>query len=390
MLCALPALLAAALPAAATPYMTVDVQNGRVLAHNQAFDRWYPASLTKMMTAYVTFQALQAGKIRLDTVINLSPQAAKVVPSRSGWRPGSTLTLDTALTVMLVKSANDMANAIAEAVGGTQADFVALMNAQTQRLGMSGTHYANPSGLPDPDNYSDARDIAVLAVQMRRDFPQYSHYFAIPAIDFGKGKPVPNSNNLIGRFDGADGMKTGFICASGFNLVASATRGGRTVIAVVLGADRVDIREGMAAKLLNDGFNTAGSPQLTLASLRPYGDKQAEASDLREQICTLEAGKERLQHRDKKGHTIFDSPLIAERNENPPSVAVRPIFEPKPAPAPAKAKAKKAGAKAAQAGGEAKAHKPAKTGPAVKKAKAEKPAPAVKSRPPLPAAAPAQ
>jgi len=374
------ALMAAALgaagQAAAMPYIAVDI-NGRVLAQNQAFDRWYPASLTKMMTAYVTFRALAAHKISLDTPIELSPQAAKAVPSRSGWRAGARLKLDTALTVMLVKSANDMANAIAEAVGGSQANFVAEMNRQAQRLGLTGTHFANPSGLPDPDNYSDARDLAALAVQMRRDFPQYSYYFAIPAIDFGKGrKPVPNSNNLIGRYDGADGMKTGFICASGFNLVASATRRGRTIIAVVLGADRVDIREETAAKLLSNGFKTAGSPGLTLANMRPYGDKQSEVSDLRSNICTAEAGKLRLQYRDEKGHVIFASPFIAALNEHPAAVSVQPLYEP-PAPPAAKkprAKAVKAGSKTHNAGGKtaraesrsAAAHKAAKTKAAAK------------------------
>lgn len=321
--------------AAAMPYMAVDI-NGRVLAHNQAFDRWYPASLTKMMTAYIAFQALEAGKINLKTPIKLSPQAAHVAPSLSGWRAGATLTLDTALTVMLVKSANDMANAVAEAVKGSQAAFVTEMNIEAQRLGMAGTHFANPSGLPHEQNYSNARDIAVLAVALRRDFPQYAHYFDIPAIDFGKGRKIqPNSNNLIGRYSGADGMKTGFICASGFNLVASATRGGRTVIAVVLGANRIDIREDLAARLLSQSFKRFGVPQINLASLRPYGAYQTEAANLRGQICSLEAGRLRLQYRDEQGHPIFSSPFIAVLTSPPLALPVRPIYEPPPPPRPA-------------------------------------------------------
>ncbi|KAA6205373.1 MAG: D-alanyl-D-alanine carboxypeptidase [Candidatus Tokpelaia sp.] len=326
-------------PAMAAPYITVDM-NGRVLAHNQAFDRWYPASLTKMMTAYVTFQALEAGLISLQTPIRLSAQAAHVAPSLSGWRAGSTLTLDTALTVMLVKSANDMANAVGEAVKGSAAAFVEAMNEQAQRLGMTGTHFANPSGLPDEQNYSNARDIAVLAVQLRRDFPQYAHYFDIPAIDFGKGRRIqPNSNNLIGRYDGADGMKTGFICASGFNLVASATRGGRTIITVVLGADRIDLREDMAAHLLSQGFKKSGSARISLATLRPYGDNQMQAANLRGQICNAEASRRRMQYRDEKGRPIFNSPFIEVLSDRPPAVAVRPIYEPRPEPL---AKSKKA------------------------------------------------
>jgi len=327
--------------AAAMPYIVVDVQ-GHVLAQQDAFDRWYPASLTKMMTAYVTFQALEAGKIKLDTPISLSESAAKVVPSKSGWRPGTKLTLDTALTVMLVKSANDMANAIAEAVGGSQSAFVDMMNAQAQRLGMTGTHFANPNGLPDEQNYTDARDMSVLAVQIRRDFPQYAHYFDIPAIDSGKGKkPQPNSNNLIGRYDGADGMKTGFICGSGFNLTASATRNGRTVIAVVLGAERIDIRETTAAKLLTQGFKNMGSPRLTLASLRPYGDKQDVATNMHDAICNAQAGRIRMQYRDEQGHPILDSPFITALNPTPEAVEVRPLYEP-PAPPKAQKPRKKA------------------------------------------------
>jgi len=323
-------------PAAAAPYITIDI-NGRVLAHRQAFDRWYPASLTKMMTAYIAFQALEAGAISLQTPIHLSARAAQVAPSRSGWRAGSTLTLDTALTVMLVKSANDMANAVGEAVKGSQAAFVAEMNAQAQRLGMDGTHFANPSGLPDEQNYSNARDMAVLALQLRHSFPQYAHYFDIPAIDFGKGRRVqPNSNNLIGRYDGADGMKTGFICASGFNLVASATRGGRTIIAVVLGADRIDIREDLAAQLLSQGFRRAGSARVTLATLRPYGDNQTQAVNLRGQICNAAASRQRMQYRDDKGRPIFNSPFIDMLSEAPPAVEVRPLYEPRPQPAAGK------------------------------------------------------
>lgn len=329
------------------PYISVDL-NGHIFAHKQAFDRWYPASLTKMMTAYIAFQALQAGKIKADTVIKISPAAERVVPSLSGWRAGSTLTFDTALTVMMVKSANDMANAIAEAVKGSQSAFVTEMNAQAQRLGMSGTHFANPSGLPDPENYSNARDLAVLAAQLRLEFPQYSHYFDIPAIDFGHGRrPQPNSNYLIGRYSGADGMKTGFICASGFNLVASATRRGRTVIAVVLGAPSINNREETAAKLLSHGFKNAGSPRLTLANLKPYGTKQNDVTNMRQEICNAEAGKLRMQFRDEKGHIIFNSPFISVLNEQPLAIPVRVISEP-PRAEPARKRGKTARAKTAK------------------------------------------
>lgn len=313
----------------ANPYISVDVQTGRVLAHKDAFDRWYPASLTKMMTAYVAFRALQAGEVNLETPVTITVAAAKAPPSRSGYKPGSTLTLDTALKIMLVKSANDVAASIGETVGGSSSAFVARMNNEAQRIGMVGTRFANANGLPDPDNYSTARDLALLTVQIRREFPQYAHYFDIPAIDFGDGRKVqPNSNNLIGRYPGADGMKTGFICASGFNLSASATRGNRTVVAVVLGIDRIDVREGLAAKLLSEGFKTKGSPQVTLATLRPYGTRLSQVTNLRGEICNEEAWKVRMQYRDEKGQTIFNSPFMNIMQGQPRAIPVRLISGP--------------------------------------------------------------
>jgi len=294
----------------AAPYISVDIATGEVLAHAQAFDRWYPASLTKMMTVYVAFKAIEAGEISLDTPITLSDAAAKLPPSRSGYKAGSRLSLDTALSITMVASANDLAMAIGEAVGGSQKAFVARMNAHAKRLGMSGTHFANPHGLPHNQNYSTARDMAVLAVQIRREFPQYAHYFAIPAIDFGDGKRQENFNNLIGRFAGADGMKTGFICAAGFNLAASATRNGRSIVAVVLGAERIDQRENLAAQLLTQGFSRRVGGGITLATLRPYGNKLTQATDLRPIICSKEGAASRQQYLDENGNILFDPALM--------------------------------------------------------------------------------
>ncbi|EJF91554.1 D-alanyl-D-alanine carboxypeptidase family protein [Bartonella tamiae] len=318
--------------AKANPYIVVDASTGRVLAHKEAFDRWYPASLTKMMTAYITFRAMHSGQLSPSSHVVVSARAAKEPPSRSGYKAGSVLDLDTALSIMMVKSTNDLAAAIAETVSGSQAAFVEKMNAEAQRLGMFGTHFSNPHGLPDPDNYSTARDLAVLAAQIRREFPQYVHYFSIPAIDYGDGRKVEqNTNNLIGRFNGADGMKTGFICSSGFNLAASATRNGRTLIAIVLGAQRIDQREGLAAKLLNEGFSNQGTSQVTLATLQPYGTKLSQASDRRQDICNQEAWEIRMQYRDEKGKTIFDSPFIAALALHSQPMQVRLIAEPQPA-----------------------------------------------------------
>ncbi|AQX28566.1 MULTISPECIES: D-alanyl-D-alanine carboxypeptidase family protein [unclassified Bartonella] len=295
----------------AHPFISVDATTGRILKHNQAFERWYPASLTKLMTAYVIFRAMSTGKISPYKHITISKNAAQAPAINSGYKAGSILTLDTALKITLVKSTNDLAIAISEAISGSQEAFVQQMNAEAQRLGMFGTNFTNTSGLPDPNNYSTARDIALLAVQIRREFPQYAHYFSIAAIDFGNGQKIQlNSNNLIGRFDGIDGMKTGFICASGFNLVASATRNKRTIIAVILGSDSVNKREEKAAQLLDAGFSDKGSPQSTLATLEPYGTKISQTTDMRQQICTPEALKMRLDSYDEEGNIILTSPLI--------------------------------------------------------------------------------
>ncbi|WP_332065195.1 D-alanyl-D-alanine carboxypeptidase family protein [Bartonella sp. CB189] len=296
----------------AHPFISVDVETGRILEHNQAFERWYPASLTKLMTTYVIFRAMSRGEISPNKHVVISEHAAKAPAYRSGYKAGSILTLDTALSITLVKSTNDLAIAMSEAVAGSQEAFVRRMNAEAQRLGMLGTHFANASGLQNSNNYSTARDIALLAVQIRREFPQYAHYFSIPAIDFGHGKNIePNSNNLIGRFNGIDGMKTGFICASGFNLVASATRNKRTIIAVVLGSTNISKREKKAAQLLEAGFSNQGSPQLTLATLEPYGTKMTQVTDMRQQTCTPESTRIYIESYDEKGNMIIKSPLIS-------------------------------------------------------------------------------
>ncbi|WP_439273255.1 D-alanyl-D-alanine carboxypeptidase family protein [Pseudochrobactrum sp. HB0163] len=307
----------------ANPYMAVDVATGKVLAHNDAFKRWYPASLTKMMTAYVVFRALRSGQKTLETPVRMSVAATKEPPSKMGYKAGSVMTLDTALKIMLVKSANDVSVAVAETIGGSKARFVAMMNAEARRIGMFGSHFANPHGLPDPNNYSTARDMALLAAQLRREFPEYAHYFSTEAIDPGEGKKIQaNYNILLGRFNGADGMKTGFVCASGFNLAGSATRNGRTIVAVVLGAARQEDRAVQAAELLNNGFATRGGGGATLASLAPYGSNNNQVTDLRAQICSQQAMSDRWDGRDVEGRLKINSPYITAMTRDPIAVSV--------------------------------------------------------------------
>jgi D-alanyl-D-alanine carboxypeptidase len=308
-------LLVSAGSAAANPKMVVDVRTGRVIAHEDAFRKWYPASLTKLMTAYVTFKALKSGKLALDTPVVMSKKAADQPASKMYFKPGSKLTMDSALKILLVKSANDIAVSVAETVGGSVDQFVALMNSEATRLGMNSTRFINPHGLPGKGQYTTARDLAVLALQLKREFPEYQGYFSLEGISTGK-KDYPNYNTLIGRFDGADGMKTGFICASGFNQVSSATRDGRTVISVVLGSDSLAGRADDSANLLQQGLTASSADGVPLSSLAPYGNTAA-VNDVSAEICNPKAAKVRSENRDDAGRTVMHSPYIHEMTRPP-------------------------------------------------------------------------
>ncbi|WP_390920376.1 MULTISPECIES: D-alanyl-D-alanine carboxypeptidase family protein [Neorhizobium] len=301
--------------AAANPKMVVDVQTGRVLAHEDAFLKWYPASLTKLMTAYLTFNALKSGKLRLDSPVTMSKRAAAEPASKTYFKPGSKLTVDSALKILLVKSANDIAVAIAETVGGSHDQFVAMMNSQAKALGMTSTRFINPHGLPGKGQYTTARDLALLALRIKQDFPEYQSYFSLEGIDVGS-KQYPNFNTLIGRFDGADGMKTGFICAAGFNQVSSATRNGRTVISVVLGSDSLAGRADDSANLLQQGLTTNPNSGVPFSALAPYGDT-SKVNDVSAEICNPKAAKIRSENRDDAGRTVMHSPYIHEMTRPP-------------------------------------------------------------------------
>ncbi|WP_442967551.1 D-alanyl-D-alanine carboxypeptidase family protein [Rhizobium sp. BR 362] len=302
--------------AEANPHILVDVSTGRVLDHEEAFRKWYPASLTKLMTVYVTFRALQSGQVTLDTPVVMSKLSSSQPPAKMYFKPGQKLTLDNALKMMLVKSANDLAMAIAETVGGSEQGFVARMNAEAARLGMRDTHYINPNGLPGKGQYTTARDLAVVSVALRREFPQYAGYFSLEGFTNGV-KQVQNINMLIGRFDGADGMKTGFICASGFNQIASATRNGRTLVSVVLGTDSLAARADDSANFLEKGFENQFSGRDTLASLQPYGTGQDEVADITADICSAKGAQHRSETRDPTGRTKVQSPYIHEMDHEP-------------------------------------------------------------------------
>jgi len=266
--------------------LVVEADTGKVLQADNATYPWYPASVTKIMTAYVALKAVKEGRLSLDTLLTVSPVAASQSPSKMGFKPGTQVTVENALAMMMVKSANDMAVVIAEGVGGSIDGFSAMMNQTAQKLGMTQTSYVNPNGLPADGQITSARDLAILARAVIRDLPEYEYFYHIPAIRFGR-RVTNNFNHLIGRYPGADGFKTGFICASGYNLVGSATRNGRRLIAVVLGSTSGHARAVRAAQLLERGFASNGlawlRPSLgTVDNLVPI---DASPPNLRDEMC---------------------------------------------------------------------------------------------------------
>jgi len=285
--------------AAAEAQILVDVETGKVLHAENATMPWYPASITKIMTTYATLRAVKEGRITLDKLLTVSPNALAQSPVKMGFPVGTTITVDNALKMLLVKSANDMAVVLAEGVGGSIENFADLMNHNAQRLGMTQSHFVNPNGLPADEQIISARDMAILARAAIREFPEYDYYWHLPGIRFGK-KVLRNYNTLIGRYPGADGMKTGFICASGFNLVATATRDNKRLIAVVLGAPSSAGRAIHAAQLLERGFAPDQlawlSPSLgTVESLTPVN---AEPPNMRDDMCGKHRKKQASEDED--------------------------------------------------------------------------------------------
>ncbi len=324
--------LAAPTAARAGPAVLVDLGTGKVLEHEDAFAPWYPASLTKLMTTLVLLRAVKAGEITLQSPVRISERAAKEPPSKMGYKPGSVLTVDNAIKILMVKSANDVATAVAESLTGSRAAFAKRMNAEAVRLGMTGTRFVNPHGLHSDEQVTTARDLAVLALALRNEFPEYAHYYSIEALT-ADNKLIENHNDLILRFQGADGMKTGYTCPSGFNLVASATRGGRSLLAVVIGEPTVEARADKAANMLARGFALPGDGAPYLGQLRPSGKEAASAVNLRPVICTPEHWKAVTEARGPGGKPLYTSPYLAKellRPRQPVAVALGGATGPRP------------------------------------------------------------
>jgi D-alanyl-D-alanine carboxypeptidase len=272
--------------AGAEALLLVEVESGKVLHAENATIPWYPASVTKIMTAYVMLRAVKEGRVTLDKAVAVSPAAASQAPTKMGFPVGTLVTLDNALKMLMVKSANDMAVLIAEGVSGSIENFADEMNNTAQRIGMKQSHYVNPNGLPADEQIVSARDLAILARTVIREFPEYDYYWNLPGIRMGK-RVYRNYNTLLGRYPGADGMKTGFICASGFNLVATATRDGKRLIAVVLGAPSGQVRALKAAQLLERGFTPSPLAWLTpsLGTVDTLQPVNVDPPNLRDDMC---------------------------------------------------------------------------------------------------------
>lgn len=229
--------------------IVVDANTGRVLFEKNSRDARYPASLTKMMTLYLLFEALDADRVSLDTQIPVSAYAAKRPPSKIGFKPGQSIDVRSAILALAVRSANDVAAAVGEYLGGSEERFAAMMTAKARALGMQSTTFRNASGLPDEGQRTTAHDMAILGMALRRHFPHHYHYFSNREFTYA-GKVIRGHNNLLGKVVGADGLKTGYIRASGFNLVTSVGRGGRRIVAVVMGGETAKSRDAHMEELI--------------------------------------------------------------------------------------------------------------------------------------------
>lgn len=236
--------------------LVIDATSGKVLHQEHADAKRHPASLTKMMTLYMTFAALERGQLTLNQRLFVSPQAAAAPPSKLGLRPGDRLRVEDAILGLVTRSANDASVVLAEAIGGSEPRFAQLMTETAQKLGMNNTVFKNASGLPNNQQITTARDMAKLALGLLRHYPQYYSYFNTASFEY-KGETYNNHNRLMARFQGMDGIKTGFINSSGFNLVASAVRDGHRLVGVIFGGRSAASRDTQLEKLMVGSFDRA-------------------------------------------------------------------------------------------------------------------------------------
>ena len=312
----LAAAVLAATPAWSGSSILIDADTGKVLRADNATYPWYPASTTKLMTLYMTLSAVRDHRITFDTLFTVSRNANMQAPTKMGLPVGTQVTVDNALKMMMVKSANDMAVLLAEGIGGSIDDFAQAMTDTAHQLGMSESNFVNPNGLPADGQITSARDLAILARALIREFPDYSFYWHVPAIKFGR-RIVRNYNPLLGRYPGADGMKTGFICASGFNLVATATRNNKHLIAVVLGAPSGAVRAIKAAEMLESGFSQNPLSWLTpsLGMVDALAPMNVDPPNLQEQTCGKHRKRPAAEDEDMDADSDNPQPTAAASSE---------------------------------------------------------------------------
>ncbi|MDR3495650.1 MAG: serine hydrolase [Ancalomicrobiaceae bacterium] len=271
-------------------YLVFDAASGEIYARYNADQAWYPASLTKLMTTYVIFKQIKAGRLKFTSPVVVSAKAASQPPSKMGFPPGTVLTIDNALKMIMVKSANDIAWSLAESVGGSKEEFVTLMNGYARQLGMTESTWDNPNGLPDPAQVTTARDLGILAYALLKEFPEYDFYYRLPGIQLGN-RIIRMHNQLMDHYPGSDGMKTGFICAAGFNVVATATHGNRRLVTVVLGASGARARTERAAELFNHAFEGANGlfgflgAKENIHSMTAGPEASQPVRDIRKDVC---------------------------------------------------------------------------------------------------------
>lgn len=249
--------------------LVADMDTGRVLYQENATQLNYPASLTKIMTLYLTFDALEHGRLALDDYLIVSASAANAEPVKLGLAAGSKIRVEDAIKALAVYSANDVARVLAENLkGGQEESFADLMTRVARQIGLTNTNFENSSGLPNDDHLSTARDIALLSMAVYKHFPQYWHFFGIKSWTYN-GKTYTNGNRLLTSFNGCDGMKTGYTKKSKYSLVATAHRGNTHLMSVVLGAENKDVRANVAAQMLNRGFTMLGDGSAPVVRTTP-------------------------------------------------------------------------------------------------------------------------
>jgi len=271
----------------AGPALVFEPYNGTVFYAEDPDALWFPASLTKLMTAYVAFQALKVGEVKPDTKAICSKKATEQAPSKLWLKEGESISVDTALRVLIVKSANDVAVMLAETVAGSEEAFVARMNEAARRLNMTRTTFANVNGLPDERQVTTARDLAKLARAIILEFPEHADLFTAVQVQVGK-QMLRTHNGMLVSYPGTDGMKTGFICDSGFNIVVSATREGRKLVAVILGEPSIASRRVRAVDLLDNGFKRYFWKSLfgtSLDGLAIQASMSSGPTHLRDSVC---------------------------------------------------------------------------------------------------------